>query len=61
MNSNTYSLSIGKNEIIDIAEDKKYLIGYLTAREPLDSIAPKINDMRSLYPDVFKKIISDCI
>jgi hypothetical protein len=29
----------------------------LTAKELLDSIAPKINDTRSLYPDVFKNNI----
>lgn len=56
LNSNEYSLLINKNEVIE-AEEKKYLIGYITAYELLNCIAPNINGNRSLYPDVFKNNI----
>ena len=56
INSNNYSLSVNKNEVIE-AEEKKYLIGYITAKELLDSIAPFVNGNRTLYPDVFKNNI----
>ena len=56
MMSNDYSLSISKNEVI-ITEDKKYLIGYFSAKELLDSIAPMNGSNRVLYPDVFKNNI----
>lgn len=56
INSNNYSLSITKNEVIE-ADEKKYLIGYMTARELLDAIAPVIGGNRTLYPDVFKNNI----
>lgn len=56
INSNNYSLSINKNEVIE-ADEKKYLIGYMTAKELLDAIAPVISGNRTLYPDVFKNNI----
>lgn len=56
MISNEYQLSISKNEVI-ITDDKKYIIGYFTAKELLDAIAPINNDSRVLYQDVFKNNI----
>ncbi|MBI3501079.1 MAG: AIPR family protein [Bacteroidetes bacterium] len=56
INSNDYSLLVNKEEVIE-AEEKKYLIGYITAKELLDSIAPVVNGKRTLYPDVFKNNI----
>lgn len=56
MMSNDYSLSISKSEVI-ATEDKKYLIGYFSAKELLDSIAPMNGTNRVLYPDVFKNNI----
>lgn len=55
VNSNDYELSIGKDNIIEVGED--YLIGYLTAKELLDGIAPTIDSQRTLYTDVFKNNI----
>lgn len=55
VDSNDYELSIGKDNIIEIGED--YLIGYLTAKELLDGIAPTIDNQRTLYTDVFKNNI----
>jgi len=55
--SNEYKLLINKSEVIQ-AEEFKYLIGYITAKELLDAVAPKTTEgMRSLYPDVFKNNI----
>ena len=56
MISNEYQLSISKNEVI-ITDDKKYIIGYFTAKELLDAIAPINNGSRVLYQDVFKNNI----
>ncbi len=56
INSNEYSLLVKKEEVIE-ADEKKYLIGYITAKELLDAIAPTINGNRSLFPDVFKNNI----
>ncbi|HOV12943.1 MAG TPA: AIPR family protein [Spirochaetota bacterium] len=56
INSNTYSLAINKENVIQV-EEKKYLIGYITAKELLNSIAPEVNGIRTLYPDVFKNNI----
>lgn len=56
MMSNNYELLINKAEVI-ATEDKKYLIGYFTAKELLDSIAPMNGSNRILYPDVFKNNI----
>lgn len=55
--SNEYKLLINKSEVIQ-AEEFRYLIGYITAKELLDAVAPKTSEgMRSLYPDVFKNNI----
>lgn len=56
MMSNNYELSISRNEVI-ATEDKHYLVGYFTAKELLDAIAPINNSKRVLYPDVFKNNI----
>lgn len=56
LNSNQYSLLINKDEVIE-ADDKNYLIGYLTAKELLNSIAPNVSGNRTLYLDVFKNNI----
>ena len=56
MMSNDYELSISRNEVI-ATEDKHYLVGYFTAKELLDAIAPINNTKRVLYPDVFKNNI----
>lgn len=56
MMSNDYELSISRNEVI-ATEDKHYLVGYFTAKELLDAIAPINNSKRVLYPDVFKNNI----
>ncbi len=56
LNSNDYTLCISKSEVIE-ADEKKYLIGFITAKELLDCIAPQINGVRALYPDVFKNNI----
>ena len=54
--SNDYQLSINKNEVI-FTDDRQYLIGYFTAKELLDAIAPINNDSRVLLQDVFKNNI----
>lgn len=55
--SNEYKLLINKSEVIQV-EESKYLIGYITAKELLDAVAPKTTgDIRSLLPDVFKNNI----
>ncbi len=56
LNSNDYSLSVDKEEVREV-DEKKYLIGFITAKELLDCIAPYINGVRTLYPDVFKNNI----
>lgn len=56
VNSNEYELNVSKNNIKEIGDD--YLIGYITAKELLDSIAPIIAEgKRALYTDVFKNNI----
>lgn len=50
--SNDYSMSINKNHVINV-DSSNYLIGYITAKELLDSVAPKIEGSRKLRPDVF--------
>lgn len=53
VNSNEYELNVSKNNIKEIGDD--YLIGYITAKELLDCIAPIIaEEKRTLYTDVFK-------
>jgi len=55
--SNKYELIINKSEVI-ADDDLKYLIGFITAKELLDSIAPITKDNeRSILPDVFKNNI----
>lgn len=55
-NSNEYKLIINKDNCR--LDKETYLIGFVTARELLDCIAPeKDNNMRVLYPDVFKNNI----
>lgn len=56
INSNEYELFVNKGNVISI-DSEKYLIGYITAKELLDSIAPSINGERILYLDVFKNNI----
>ncbi|MDY0016674.1 MAG: AIPR family protein [Candidatus Delongbacteria bacterium] len=54
-NSNSYKLIIPRN---NCKFEGNYLIGFLSARELLDSIAPmQDSGIRSLYPDVFKNNI----
>lgn len=55
VNSNEYELNVSKNNIKEIGDD--YLIGYITAKELLDCIAPIIAEKRTLYTDVFKNNI----
>ena len=56
VNSNEYELNVSKNNIKEIGDD--YLIGYITAKELLDCIAPIIaEEKRTLYTDVFKNNI----
>jgi hypothetical protein len=54
--SNDYELNISKENVIQV-ELKKYLIGFITAKELLDCIAPEVNGSRTLFPDVFKNNI----
>lgn len=55
--SNDYKLFIKKENVKNLPNNS-YLIGYITARELLDGIAPSDNDgNRVLYPDVFKNNI----
>lgn len=55
-NSNEYKLIVNKDNCR--LDKESYLIGFITARELLDSIAPeKDNGIRVLYPDVFKNNI----
>lgn len=57
LNSNQYKLMISKSEVIE-ADEGKYLIGYITAKELLDSIAPKTDSgLRNMHPDIFKNNI----
>ena len=56
VNSNEYELNVSKNNIKEIGDN--YLIGYITAKELLDCIAPIIaEEKRTLYTDVFKNNI----
>lgn len=55
-NSNEYKLIINKENCR--LDKETYLIGFITARELLDCIAPeKDNNIRVLFPDVFKNNI----
>jgi len=56
LNSNEYELIVTKTNVIAIDADK-YLIGYITAKELLNCISQKVNDIRTLYLDVFKNNI----
>lgn len=55
VNSNDYQLIISKGNVIEVGNN--YLIGYVTAKELLDGIAPVINNQRTLYADVFQNNI----
>jgi hypothetical protein len=55
--SNKYELLVNKEEVIE-ADETKYIIGFLTAKELLDCIAPLSDDgERAILPDVFKNNI----
>jgi hypothetical protein len=55
--SNKYELLVNKDEVID-ADESKYIIGFLTAKELLDCIAPITGSgERAILPDVFKNNI----
>lgn len=57
LNSNQHQMHISKDKVIE-ADESKYLIGYITAKELLDSIAPKTDSgIRSMHPDIFKNNI----
>lgn len=56
INSNDYELFVNKNNVINTGQNE-YLIGFITAKELLDSIAPVIEGERTLYTDVFKNNI----
>lgn len=55
--SNKYELLVSKDEVIE-ADESKYIIGFLTAKELLDCIAPMTStNERAILPDVFKNNI----
>jgi len=56
INSNDYELSVNKENVIEV-ETQKYLIGFITAKELLNSISPEIKGKKILYTDVFKNNI----